>query len=437
MASDPEDAADRSVHYDIMRGFPRAQPSIPLPPPLESLNSSPWALPTENNRIANFDPDVIASDALDTKVILHPRLPTLLDDFLNYKRAHGSAVEQELYAGMSQSDLIARLIKQRCLHFVGSHDYTVLRDGTSGVARNEWLRVGTADEHLNNHIFLTDYLSYDEMMLASLLGSSGPTYFINDGKRDNRAQLDPSTPHQERGIIVGLVGARFQQPGHMDGALILPPNPLSPTYPRRQDPGVSSLLQNFLLGRQQDGSQFDVQMYKARVSISIETLVLEANDRAAREGTTAYVQLVGLGLGVWRFGPLAEEQKVWYVEAVTESLKRLDLKHVSTLEVAWVNVPADVQSSCIGVGRDVGVDVKFNKRPRSAKLATNELLVVSWAWDANTLPGNEYWSGLLDDSDDPAAVCCSTAAELHNPYVNPFERRTKVLVDRPRVATAV
>lgn len=47
-------------------------------------------------------------------------------------------------------------------------------------------------------------------------------------------------------------------------------------------------------------------------------------------------------------------------------------------------------------------------------------------------PGNEYWSGLLDDSDDPAAACCSTIAELHNPYVNPFEHRIKVLQERER-----
>lgn len=36
----------------------------------------------------------------------------------------------------------------------------------------------------------------------------------------------------------------------------------------------------------------------------------------------------------------------------------------------------------------------------------------------------------LSTSDDPAAACSSTIAELHNPYVNPFEHRIKVLQER-------
>lgn len=51
---------------------------------------------------------------------------------------------------------------------------------------------------------------------------------------------------------------------------------------------------------------------------------------------------------------------------------------------------------------------------------------------ADVAVGNEYWSGIIDDSDDPAAVCCSTIVELHNPYVNPFEHRIKVLQERDR-----
>lgn len=56
--------------------------------------------------------------------------------------------------------------------------------------------------------------------------------------------------------------------------------------------------------------------------------------------------------------------------------------------------------------------------------------------------GNEYWSGklsppCLSSSDDPAAACCSTIAELHNPYVNPFEHRVKVLQERDRRKGAI
>lgn len=273
-------------------------------------------MPTKANRITKFDPNTVARDALETAVIMHPRLPSLVTSFLDYKRTHGSKLEKKLYQDMSQHDLVARMIKQRTLHFVQEKDYTVLRDGTREDMRHEWIRVGTEEEHKNVYVFLRDYLSYDEMMLASLLGTSGPSFFINSGKRENLAKIEPKVPHQERGIIVGLVGARFAQPGHMDAAIILPPIKTDPKrFPRKQDPGVTKLFQEFFGGRP-DGSPFNVPVYKGRMRISIETLLLEADDRAAQVGTTAYVQLVGLGLGVWRHEPVEEEQKVWYVEEV-------------------------------------------------------------------------------------------------------------------------
>lgn len=78
-------------------------------------------------------------------------------------------------------------------------------------------------------------------------------------------------------------------------------------------------------------------------------------------------------------------------------------------------MPQETAAACTEAGSKVGIKVVFGKRTPFAKLETNGLVVRSWAWDSNTLPENEYWSGLLDDSDDPAAVCASTIAELHNP----------------------
>lgn len=65
------------------------------------------------------------------------------------------------------------------------------------------------------------------------------------------------------------------------------------------------------------GSNFDVKMYKACTRISTETLLLEANDRAAKTSTTAYVHLIGLGLGVWRY---CNSQRQWYVKEVKACL---------------------------------------------------------------------------------------------------------------------
>ncbi len=75
----------------------------------------------------------------------------------------------------------------------------------------EWLRVGTDGEHKNQHIKLKDYLSYDEMMLASLLGTSGPSFIINGGDRQNKAEIGTNGKHEDRAIVVGLVGARLHK----------------------------------------------------------------------------------------------------------------------------------------------------------------------------------------------------------------------------------
>ena len=96
----------------------------------------------------------------------------------------------------------------------------MLRDCTATGSRFntllEWLRVGTSDEPLNNFIKLQDYLSYDEMIPASLLDVSSPTFFINDGNRFNSGQPGLPGTFQPRGVIVGLVGARFERKDRMD-----------------------------------------------------------------------------------------------------------------------------------------------------------------------------------------------------------------------------
>lgn len=87
-----------------------------------------------------------------------------------------------------------------------SGDQTVLRDGTAiGNAATEWDRVGTESEQNNNYLRLAEYLSYDEIMLGSLLGVSSPSYFINDGDRNNYGTPGKLGSFEPRGIIVGLV----------------------------------------------------------------------------------------------------------------------------------------------------------------------------------------------------------------------------------------
>ena len=62
------------------------------------------------------------------------------------------------------------------------------------------------------------------LSLSALLLLSVPTHFINNGARANRGQpaRDPGTQaHEKRGVLVGVVGARFERPGAMEAAHVL------------------------------------------------------------------------------------------------------------------------------------------------------------------------------------------------------------------------
>ncbi|PPJ55061.1 hypothetical protein CBER1_01543 [Cercospora berteroae] len=389
----------------------------PRAAPLDFLSESPWELPTTNNQISNC--------------------LSLFSSFLEFKRKHGSDLEKGLYVQMNAHDLAARLIKKRALHFPNASDFTVLRDKrVIPNAHQDWLRVGKDEEGV---IHLKDYLSYDEMMLSSLIGSSGPTFFINTGARNNAATIDESMPHQKRGIVVGLVGTRFHATGQIDHPICgLGHNKKSADA---QDPRLTKIFRDFFDPdstsegvKVYDAGCFqqtiDKSVYKGRIRISMETALLEADRRAAAEGGKAHLFLAGLGLGVWRELP---QQLPWYFEEVAACLERWDLKHVNVLELGWDHCRSAVKDKLVATGAEHGIQVMVSsKRDACAELSSNDLLVTVWAWDSNSLPGNEWWSGCLTSSDDPAAACCSTIAELHNPYGNPFEHRVKVLQERFR-----
>lgn len=390
--------------------------------PLHFLKNSPKTLPTFTNRVSNFPAEQIASDALSTHITIHPRLPTLFEDFLVHKRLHGSQYEKALYKTLetySWQSLTTRLIEKRPLAFLTSSDHTLLRDGSELYdAVNEWDRNGSGEQGLNSVLTLEDYLSYDEIFLGSLIGVSGYTYFINRGSRNNCARKRATPAWEERGLIIGLVGARFEREDRMDSSLILPP-----VKSPRQHPALQRLIQKFFdPSCLPNNDNFDERLYVERMRITAETLLLEANARAKPTGKKAFIHVVGLGLGVWQY---SSTQPSLYISTFTASLRTLRLPYISTLNFSWIDTPAADREACISAGASKNITVDFSKRDPAEPLekSNEEILVVSYAWDGNAMPGNEYWMGMLGASGDPAAACCSTIAELHNPLVNPYAER--------------
>ncbi|KAF1837351.1 hypothetical protein BDW02DRAFT_566201 [Decorospora gaudefroyi] len=376
--------------------------------------------PTEANLIRNFDPQVITADAESTRIIVHYGFPKLVDQFLDHKRAHGSKYEKSLYSRVKTwEEEVSRLITKRPLTFMSENDFTILRDGTTiNYGNDEWDRNGTAAQDKNEFLTLEEYLSYDEIMLSSLIGVSGSSYFINDGNRYNRGIPGSPGTFQERGIIVGLVGARFEREDRMDSIFMLASESNS------QNPRLTTLFQSFFGVERSGMATFDKDMYMARMEITAEIFLLEANERAKEKDKKSHAYVVGLGLGVWQQN---EDQLSFYIDTFAAALESLSLPNIATLEFAWINVPPPSAEHVTLVARKQGINVIFSRRNPAEKLNTDDLLVLSYAWDGNAFPGNEYWNGSLYGSGDPAAACMSTIPELHNPLVNPFTDRIRVL----------
>ncbi|KAI6085757.1 hypothetical protein F4821DRAFT_144996 [Hypoxylon rubiginosum] len=374
--------------------------------------TNPHAIPpVRANSVVQFDAETVKSDAAQARLLVHHRFPQLIDRFLNYKRQHGSATEKRVYANMTAGQEIARLFRNRPLAFLDGTDTTKLRDGrVIHSAAHLWDAVGTDREGI---ITLDEYLSYEEIMLSSFIGCSGPSFFINDGNRHNSAHPGYPGTFEERGVIVGLVGARFERLEHMDANIVLTKH--------KEDSEVTKMILDFLQVQKLEGSGFDENVYIARMKIPILLLLSEAQWRAQAESKKAYLYVVGLGLGVWQHD---SSQPEYYIRAWCQILKEYkgNFPNIGIIEFAYINVTPMYQGVLKDIAKRDGIEVRFTKRAPAAKLKGMEsehLLVLSYAWDANSYPGNEYWMGHLSASGDPAAASMSTIAEIHNPEINP------------------
>lgn len=369
--------------------------------------------PIATNAIKNFDVARIKADADKTRIVVHSRFPSLATRFLELKSTHGSKYEKSLYTGMSWRQLTSRLIEKRPLVFMGSSDHTLLRSGrTIQHPDQQWDRNGTDTQHMNEDLTLDEYLSYDEIMLSSLIGVSGPSFFINDGARSNCGAPGKPGSFEERGVIFGLVGARFERPDRMDSVFMLP----SVREPK-QHPGITEAFMGFFQASRSSEADFDFAVYRARMRITADLLLREAHSRAVEDydHRKAYVYVVGLGLGVWQHNL---EQADTYAQAFADAMRNLPSDHrIGKIDFAYVSrISSSTQEELVSLGQRLGIEVVFSKRNPAAKLEGKDadmLLVLSYAWDGNAFPGNEYWQGSLMGSGDPVSHSTDKLAIRH------------------------
>ena len=411
----------------------------------------PYGFPTEANRIEHLADRAgeVEEHAAGVAPLLHARSAALVEEVLALKRETGTPVEREVYADLDLRGWITRALRQRPLVFVGPGDGYELRDGTRGTGAYELVGGKYERWPLN----LSDLMSYDEVALSALLGVAVPTHFVNAGERHNVARRAPAGSFEPRGVYVGLVGARYERPEQMEWRTTivtaqqntaargygpeadpaLPATRLTrawaralglPHLPSHAEAAQDSSGRFVRISRGREASYLDAAAYKARMRLSVEPFLLDAEARAAEAGKRAYLHLVGLGLGVWAT-PVKDEQTALLVEAYAEVLAAHELPHLADLDFSWFGQATQCGGASDGELLRAGgneVRIHFSRRDPAAPLIgadVGKLLVAQYAWDGNAYPGNEFWSGSLAASGDPAAACCSTIAELQNPDVNP------------------
>ncbi|CAL4160507.1 unnamed protein product, partial [Meganyctiphanes norvegica] len=338
--------------------------------------------------------------------------------------------DRSFYEKLGLMDLVERILKKRPITFYGPNDKYCLHNDKTGQGGFE--KIGTDNE--DQHLRIENYMSYDEMKISALFTVSSKSFFVNDGNRQNKGIPGEKGSFQESGVIAGMVGARLKKVEYMEwqDCIVTPKqNTAENGYGIPQGtPKLQHIWQKFY-GQmpawnevEKGNSKYlqvkndtilNTEVYKRRIRLAAVALIAEASARAEAEQLKAYIHVVGLGLGVWC---ASKEQDKYFVEAWGEALQKSKASNIAYVDFSWIKA-----DDCLGVKneekfQDKETIIRFSERALHSLVPEGTLLVDSYAWDGNALPGNEYWLNMLSSTGDGAAACSSGVAELHNSYVN-------------------
>ena len=382
------------------------------------------------NRIQDFSSEnheEIVLFANNTRPIFHSKLISLMNDFINLKQPYyGDIYKNEDKTNITYQNLVERLLTKRPITFYTKNDVYMLRDGSKG-----------SD---NYNPKLDDYINYDEMAISALLSVSVPTFFINNGQRNNFGIKETDDSKYEKyGVYVGSVGARFERPGNMEWAHMIvsrdqntsekgygstpsTPNDLLniwakfyevPHFPLYTEINTADYISL------PNGNYLNIEIYKKRIRMVIEPFLMDANDRIHlfKNKKKVYVHAVGLGLGFWALNSF--EQTKLIIEVYIQVLTEIPFINIYDIDFSYFDAVPDKYKTQEMPPLNPHINLHFSKRnPADPIHKEDTLLVAQYAWDGNSYPGNEYWDTALNASGDPAAACCSLISELQNPQIN-------------------
>lgn len=404
-----------------------------------------------------------------TRPLLNLAVIRYVDRFLAYKKEQGTPAERALYATMTREQFLDRLVgpnNKRWAVFLPEGDCYIDIHG-------ERYTDLPGDEYSED--FLRDHLSWDEVFISSLISVSAKTPFLYNGCRNIRdadtkdGHYAADDGHVPMGVYTGSVGSYFSRPDCLDHRFMVVtpshiaesgygPKPVPDAPPRGLEDVAAPMfgvdhLASFAEARADTAGRFvkvvgrdeylDTKIYKERLKLVVGPFLADAVARAA-PGQKSYVRIDGLGLGVWslqgrgslRGGPNMEMSDI-QAELMLEVYKELLAAepalsaNISTVDFRWIGgispprtapgqpLPAPLDLGL--AGRTQMIASRSSPADRLPPGHENELLVAQWAWDGNSMTGNEWWKGFGSNaSSDPAAVACSLVGFTHNGQTNPL-----------------
>src|SRR4030095_5673051 len=177
---------------------------------------------------------------------------------------------------------------------------------------------------------------------------------------------------------------------------------------------------------------FDKCIYKRYMELVLRPFFVDGNNRAQKTSQKAYFHIIGLGAGAWgvknsnRTDSCMQDQCI--IDVCLKIIEDRDFSDISDLDFSWLNE---------GVYNIRGKNFEWEGR-KSTKFFNEEITLnknkkirvrISRRDPAELLVGEDRM-GNLNMSGDPAAICCSSAAQMHTPHMNSFfEENIKTFVE--------
>jgi hypothetical protein len=342
-----------------------------------------------------------------------------------------------------------RLVEKRPSYFYGSSD------------KAPQIRLNSKGD-----LDVENYISYSEMGLSAMIQVAGKTNFINDGNRYNSGFVSNDDDHEKEGHIAGLIGPRVEIDNAMEPLQLVKGKHKEQKDLFKQKIGVSSDIQTADFGRIKDVNQDFVegheliwnkfyqgqseiadegqlieQRLQHRLYISYKKFLAHAVENSSDQ-KKAYIRVSGIGDGAWCVGKPGFAKEIGlavggaFAKALSEltddQKSKIGTVHFSQFghdnyQKGFDQILANTQDK--GIEKTSDKITKFGNikisscqdAPFSSKLpdnASDQELFNLYAWDAGSLPGNEFFHRKPSLSGDPAAACCSAIGVTANPNVN-------------------